>query len=69
MNERDQVVGRYSTIGGALGATFFGRRSKLVFVARGDIGPADLVARDINERTKIVGESGLAVPRATLWTR
>ena len=69
MNERDQVVGRYSTIGGELGATFFGRKSKLVFLARGDIGPADLVARDINERTKIVGESELAVPRATLWTR
>jgi hypothetical protein len=79
MNERDQVVGSYSTIGGDLGATFFGKRTKLVFLAHGSLGPTDLAARDINERTKIVGESefplvpdpdGLQViPRATLWKR
>ena len=78
MNERDQVVGSYATIEGTLGATFFGRKAKLVFLAHGDLGPTDFAARDINERTKIVGESefprvpdpeGLQIPRATLWKR
>jgi hypothetical protein len=79
MNERDQVVGRYTTMEGTEGATFFGRKTELVFLARGTLGPTDFVARDINERTKIVGESEFPLladpdgprptPRATLWHR
>jgi probable HAF family extracellular repeat protein len=77
MNERDQVVGSYSTMEGTQGATFFDRKTQLVFLARGDIGPTYFAARDVNERTKIVGESEFPLvpdpggpqptPHATLW--